>query len=240
MAMNIYFLLGGMNIFVFAILYSVITRMFFKPEPLPRRRRPTRPKRRWYKVWFNTTTAPIVNCFLHTRGMICDAFAALPSLSAMIFRMPDDSQEGRRSSRHPIRCENCEAHSLSAPQSPPTRSTRASRRTAGFREPPPTPMSSSESRSRTPTRPLRPSRPSTSSQVPLRSPNFSSENSTLIGTPSRAPSIALGDVTAQATQVRPHRRRLHELEDIIASALVPPFQGEVSFKSCPKRSNSID
>lgn len=181
MAVNIFFLLGVMTIFVSAILYSVITRMFSIPDTPPRRRRLyRRPRSRWYEAWFNAAAAPIVNRFLHLRGVICAAFATLHSWTTKIFRTPDDLQEDPRSSANANGCQHCQAQPLSTPRTPTRsqRSTRASHRaTTGRREPPPTPVSSSESSAHTSNRPLRPSRLSTSEQAPSSSPTPSSENS---------------------------------------------------------------
>lgn len=274
MAVNIFFLLGGMTIFVSAILYSVITRMFSTPKPPPRSRRSYRRHRtRWYEVWFNAVAAPSIDCFLSLRGNICAAFAALYLWITKIFCAPDDIQRSRRSSAKCNRCQNCEAQPLSAPRKSATsqRSTRASHRaTTGRREPPPTPVSSSESSVHTSTRPLHRSRLSTSEQAPPPSstpssensspaatmsldstgaslnvtrpqppppsPASSSEGSTLIGTPSRAPSIAPQGNTTQATQRRGRPTRLCEIKAFIASSLEPSSGGDVSSIPCLVRS----
>ncbi|GAB7332540.1 hypothetical protein MBLNU13_g04325t2 [Cladosporium sp. NU13] len=149
MTMNIFILLGGMTIFVAAILYSVITRLFYIPEELPRRR--------------------------------------------------------RSSIRPRIRLSTSE------------------------QAPPPSPTPSSENSSPAPTRSLNSNGTSTRatrSHPPPPSPVSSSGGSTLIGTPSRAPSAAPENNTTQATQRRGRPTRLCEIEEFIASSLDPASGGD--------------
>lgn len=196
-------------------------------------------------MWYNAAAALIVKYLLFVRGIICAAFATLHTWITKSFRASDDLQESRRSAVDPNRCEHCEAQPLSGSRTP-TRSlgpTQASRRARGPRAPPSTPVFSFESSRRMPTTSLNLTRVSPRarrSQAHPPSPSSSSGDDTLIGTPSRAPSVAPENDTTQATQATPRPRRLHKLEDFIASASVPPFQGEVSFASCPVRSNRIN
>ena len=266
--MNIYFLLGGMTIFVAAILYSVISRIFYIPETLPRRRRSSRrPRIRWYTVWFNAAVAQTFNCFLYIRETTRAAFATLHAWITKSFRTPNDLQDNRRPPVNTTRCQNCEAQPLSASRTSARSlgSTRASQRTRGSRAPPSSPMSSSESSRSRSTRPLHPSRLSiceqasptaptsssrnssrtrtifltstgvspraTRSQSPPPSPVSSSGESTLVGTPSRAPSIVRENNSTQTTQRRGRQTRRCEIKAFIASMLSPSFEGDVSFIS---------
>lgn len=247
--MNIYLLLGGMTLFVSAILYSVITRLFYIPETLPRRRRSSRRyKTRWYETWFNAGVAPIVKYFLYLHEMICAALATLHAWHAWItkiFRTPDGLQQNRRSAANANRCEHYEAHLSSASRTltRAPRSTRAPKRTTGSRAPPPTPISSSGNSSRAPTRSAVSTgvySRATRSQSHPPSPASSSGDDTLVGTPSRAPSTAPENNNTQATQRRGRPTRLCEIKAFIAAALEAAPEVDVSLVSWLLRSNSID
>jgi hypothetical protein len=244
--MNIFSLLGGMTLFVSAILYSVITRLFYAPGSLPRRRRSSKRHRiRWYETWFNAAVAPIVKWFLYLRGMIYGSFATLHSWITKSFRQPAGHQQNRRSAVNANRCEHCEAQPPSASRTPTRalRSTRASQRTTGSRAPPLTTICSSESSSRAPMRSpvstgVYPRATCSRSHFP--SPASTSGDDTLIGTPSRAPSTAPENDTTQTTQRRSRPTRLCEIKAFIASALASPSEADVSFVPCLSRSNSIN
>jgi hypothetical protein len=244
--MNIYFLLGGMTLFVSAILYSVTTRIFYARQSLPRRRRSSRrPRIRWYNVWFNAAVAPIVKCFRSLREMTYGPVATLQAWITTGFHTPDVFQDSRRSPAHPTNCARCEAQTSPTSRMPTRslRATRASKRTTGSRAPPPTPISSSADSSRAPTRSLVSSgvypRATHSQSHPL-SPASSSGDDTLIGTPSRVPSTAPENDTTQTTQRRGRPTRLCEIKAFIASALEGPSEADVSFVSCLLRNNSIN
>ena len=227
-----------MTIFVSAVLYSVITRIFYIPEKLPRRRRsPRRPRNRWYEVWFNATVAPIVDCFLSLRGIICAAFATLRVWITECVRTLNDYRNNRLSPANPNGCERCDAQPLSAPHTPSRsqRSTRASQRATRPRAPPATTVSSSETSSPAPMSSLNPTQafpPATRPRSPSSSPASSSGGSTLIGTPSRAPFVAPESTTTQATQRRGRPTRLCEIKAFIASSLESQSEENVSFILC--------
>jgi hypothetical protein len=235
-----------MTLFVSAILYSVIARVFRAPETLPRRRRSSRKHRiRWYETWFNAAVAPIVKCFRSLREMTYGPVATLHAWITKGSRTPDVLQDSRRSPAHPTSCARCEAQPSPTSRMPTRllRATRASKRTTGPRAPPPTPISSSVDSSRAPTRsPVSTGvypRATRSQSHPL-SPASSSGDDTLIGTPSRAPSTAPENDTTQTTQSRARPNRLCEIKAFIASALEVPSEADVSFVSCLLRNNSIN
>jgi hypothetical protein len=80
----------------------------------------------------------------------------------------------------------------------------------------------------------------TRSQSRPPSPASSSGGSTLIGTPSRAPSIAPPNNTTQATQRRGRPNRLCEIKAFIAESLEPASGGDVSSIPCLVRSNIMN
>ena len=121
-----------------------------------------------------------------------------------------------------------------------TRPLNRSRLSTSEQAPPPSPTTSSENSSPAPTRSLDSTGTSsnvTRPQSPPPSPASSSGGSTLIGTPSRAPSIAPQNNT---TQRRGRPTRLCEIKAFIAASLDSTSGRDVSSIPYLLRSNSIN
>lgn len=96
--MNIYMLFGGMTVFVCAILYSVITRIFYLPHVIPKSRGSyTRVQRKKRNVWIESAIVIATNTFHRLSETVISAQGTLYSVTARIFRKSDDLPEGQRS-----------------------------------------------------------------------------------------------------------------------------------------------